>query len=225
MDNILVVDDEKNILEVVEGYLTREGYNVITASNGYDALKLIASEKISLIVLDLMLPDVSGEEICRKVRKTSDVPIIMMTAKVGEDDIISGLNMGADDYVTKPFSPRQLVARVTSAIRRSKPGGVNAKITKNDLTLDLENRILFKNDEPITLTKSEWDILALFMKRTQKIFTRDEIISIIFMDEFESFDRAIDSHIKNLRKKIEDDPKKPKYIQTVYGVGYRFGGE
>lgn len=225
MSTILIVDDEINILEIIKLYLEKEGYNVLTASNGKEALKLIASEEIMLIVLDLMLPDVSGEEICQKVRETSSVPIIMVTAKTSEEDIISGLNMGADDYITKPFSPRQLVARVSSTLRRTKTVEPSTKLQKGDLVVDLESRTLHKNGDEIILTKSEYDILVQIMNRPQKVFTRDEIITYTFEDTSDIFDRTIDTHIKNLRKKIEDNPKTPKYIVTVYGVGYRFGGD
>ncbi len=173
-----------------------------------------------------MLPDLSGEDICKEIRTKSDIPIIMMTAKVDEDSIIHGLSIGADDYVTKPFSPRQLMARVAAALRRTdgKVGNRNS-LKIGNISIDLESRIAKKYGETVSLTPNEFKILALLMSRPHKIFTRDEIIMGIKSDEYEGFDRTIDSHIRNLRQKIEVDSKNPKYILTVYGVGYRFGGD
>jgi DNA-binding response OmpR family regulator len=228
---VLVVDDERKILDVVKIYLLREGYRALTAENGKDALTLLQNDSVSLLLLDLMLPDLSGEEICKKVRASSDMPIIMMTAKIEEENIIHGLNIGADDYVTKPFSPRQLMARVAAVLRRSEDteltnSGTAGRIYNfGVLTVDTENRRVSKNNDHITLTPNEYKILSLLVSRPQKIFTRDEILSALRTDDYDSFDRTIDVHIKNLRQKIEDDPKTPRYIITVYGMGYRFGDE
>jgi DNA-binding response OmpR family regulator len=228
---VLVVDDERKILEVVKSYLLREGYRVLTAENGKDAMALLQKNPVSLLLLDLMLPDLSGEEICKKVRASSDMPIIMMTAKFEEEHIIHGLNIGADDYVTKPFSPRQLVARVAAVLRRTEDTGIGNPETPgrvfhfDNLSVDTDNRRVCKNNEPIALTANEYKILSLLISRPQKIFTRDEILSAVKSDDYDGFDRTIDVHIKNLRQKIEDDPKTPRYIITVYGMGYRFGGE
>jgi DNA-binding response OmpR family regulator len=223
---VLVVDDEVKILEVVKSYLQRDGYRALTAENGRNALVLLEENEVSLLLLDLMLPDLSGEEICKRVRSYSDMPIIMMTAKVEEENIIHGLNLGADDYVTKPFSPRQLMARVAAVLRRSAPESENSGQVFNygNLTVDTENRRVSKNNVSITLTANEYKILSLLASRPQKIFTRDEMLSALSADG-DSFDRTIDVHVKNLRQKIEDDPKTPQYIITVYGMGYRFGGE
>jgi DNA-binding response OmpR family regulator len=221
---ILVVDDELKILTLLKSYLEANGYDVLCAKNGREGLDFFKRRHISLILLDLMLPDFSGEEFCEKVRQSSDLPIIMITAKVDEESIIRGLTIGADDYVCKPFSPRQLMARITAALRRH--GGAEASaacLSCGDLTIDTEKRIAFKNGEAIALTRDEYNILTLLMSRQAKIFTRDEILDAVKGDDYAGFDRSIDSHIKRLRAKIGDDPKSPKYILTVYGVGYRLG--
>jgi DNA-binding response OmpR family regulator len=229
---ILAIDDEVKILELLKSYLEMNGFEALTAKNGKTGLELFEQREnsprpVSLILLDLMLPGLSGEEICRKVRSVSAVPIIMITAKVDEESIIRGLNMGADDYVCKPFSPRQLMARVHSCLRRQEaaafPGG-GAVLVHGDLAADTEKRRISRGGVDIALTRNEYCILTLLMARPAKIFTRDEIIEAIKGDDFDGFDRAIDSHIKNLRQKIEDDPKHPRYIETVYGMGYTMGG-
>ncbi|MDR1250253.1 MAG: response regulator transcription factor [Treponema sp.] len=224
MNSVLVVDDEPKILDIVRSYLEKNGYRALTARNGREALAALRSNTVSLMLLDLMLPDLSGEELCRRVRSESDMPIIMMTAKVDEESIIHGLRIGADDYVTKPFSPRQLMARVAAALRRSRGGPLEGRVfSAGVLTVDTGNRRASKNGAPLNLTPNEYRILALLMSRPHKIFTRDEIIAGVKTDTYDGFDRAIDSHIKNLRQKIEDDTRNPRYILTIYGVGYRFG--
>ncbi|GHV76002.1 DNA-binding response regulator [Spirochaetia bacterium] len=221
-----MVDDEPKILDIVRSYLEKNGYRALTAKTGKEALAALQANKVALMLLDLMLPDLSGEELCRRVRTESDMPIIMMTAKVDEESIIHGLRIGADDYVTKPFSPRQLMARVGAALRRAGSGPVEGRVMAwEGLLVDTENRRVSKNGAAVTLTPNEYRILALLMGRPQKIFTRDEIIENIKSDEYDGFDRTIDSHIKNLRQKIENDTRNPRYVRTVYGVGYRFGGE
>jgi DNA-binding response OmpR family regulator len=187
-------------------------------------MALFEKHPVSLILLDLMLPDFSGEEFCRRIREVSDIPIIMITAKVEEEDIIQGLKIGADDYVTKPFSPRQLMARVEAGLRRSGNSGKTEKYLHcGDLRVDTEKRGASLKGKDLILTRDEYNILTLLMSRQAKIFTRDEILNSIKGEENASFDRAVDTHIKNLRAKIGDDPKAPKYIITVYGMGYRFG--
>jgi DNA-binding response OmpR family regulator len=229
---VLVVDDEVKILEVVKSYLERSGYEALTAKNGIEALGLLHKNEtlgrhVSLILLDLMLPDLDGEDLCKRVRAESDVPIIMMTAKVEERDIIHGLNLGADDYVTKPFSPRELMARVASVLRRSgggrqeRGGGL---LCAGELEVDTENRRAVLAGNVLGLTANEYRILVLLMSRPHKIFTRDEIIENIKDDSYEGLDRAVDTHVKNLRRKLGDDPRSPEYIVTAYGMGYRFGG-
>jgi DNA-binding response OmpR family regulator len=231
---ILVVDDEPKILALLRSYLEINGYAVFCARTGREGMELFernlgsrnlgSKNPLSLILLDLMLPDFSGEEFCKKVRQVSDIPIIMITAKVDEESVIRGLNIGADDYVCKPFSPRQLMARVGAALRRGggeKPGG--GFLSCGDLTMDTGKRILYRKGEEVTLTRDEYSILSLLMSGRARIFTREEILEATKGDDYEGFDRSVDSHIKRLRAKIGDDPKAPKYILTVYGMGYRLG--
>ena len=228
-ETVLAVDDEPKILELVRSYLTMNGYTALCAKNGREGMQIFGEKSgspnpVSLILLDLMLPDVSGEEFCAKIRQVSAVPIIMITAKVDEESIIHGLNIGADDYVYKPFSPRQLMARIEAVLRRNAKRESAAKFLEyGDITVDTGNRTARKNGKPLGLTRDEYNILALLMSRQAKIFTRDEILEKIKGEEYGGFDRAVDTHIKKLRAKIGDDPKAPKYIVTVYGMGYRFG--
>lgn len=225
---ILVVEDEKNILEVIEAYLLKEGFRVITAEDGEMALELFKTEKIHLIVLDLMLPKISGEEVCTTIRATSDIPIIMLTAKVNEDDKIEGLTIGADDYITKPFSPRELVSRVKALLRRSyrdsNPLAEKLVFNDGDLEVDIDKMIVRKKRENIYLTSNEFKILSSLLTRPGQVFSREQLIELAFGYDYDGFDRTIDTHIKNIRQKIEDNPKSPNYIITVYGVGYKFGG-
>jgi DNA-binding response OmpR family regulator len=229
---VLVVDDEEKILELVRSYLEINGYTALCARNGREGLALFegsrnhgSQNQVSLILLDLMLPDLPGEEFCRKIREVSDIPIIMVSARVEEESIIRGLKIGADDYVTKPFSPRQLMARVEAGLRRAGNNGKTGGFLQyGDLTVDTEKRSVSLKGKPLSLTRDEYHILSLLMSRQAKIFTRDEILNAIKGEDNASFDRAVDTHIKKLRAKIGDDPKAPTYIVTVYGMGYRFGG-
>lgn len=227
--NILVVDDEAMIREVVSSYLEKKGFCVFTAETGLEALDIFEKQAIAFIILDLMLPDLSGEEICSRIRKKSRVPIIMLTAKTTEQDLLNGLNIGADDYITKPFSLKVLYARIEVILRRSsndlKPLANRFQWNNGDLEVDFEHLIIKKHGDIISLTPIEWKLFSCFAKYPQKIFTRDDLIAIAFEMDFDGYDRVIDTHIKNLRKKLEDDPKKPIYIQTVYGIGYKFGGD
>ncbi|MDR3304352.1 MAG: response regulator transcription factor [Treponema sp.] len=230
---VLVVDDEVKIRELVKAYLEANGFTGLSAGSGKEGMTLFekyrnSATPVSLILLDLMLPDFSGEEFCRKVRHVSDTPIIMITAKVDEESIIHGLSIGADDYVCKPFSPRQLIARVQAALRRrslQKTGAKSAQLQliHDGLCVDTEKRNVTLNGGQLSLTRDEYNILVLLMGRMAKIFTRDEIIERIKGDDYDGFDRSIDTHIKNLRAKLGDDPRAPRYIITVYGMGYRFG--
>jgi len=225
--NILIVDDEFKIVEVLKSYLEHEKFNVFLAYNGSDALYIFENEHIDLIILDLMLPDISGEEVCKRIRVISSVPIIILTAKIEESDVLKGLNLGADDYVLKPFSPREVVARVYTILRRvySKKSH-NAKIYEfydGELIIDEEKYEVLKNGKTLNLTPNEYKILRTLAKQPAKTFTRDELISMSFGFEYDGFDRTIDTHIKNLRYKIENDPKNPKYLKTVHGIGYKFG--
>jgi DNA-binding response OmpR family regulator len=222
---VLVVDDEAKILELVKSYLGINGYTPLCAKNSREGITLFERNPVSLVLLDLMLPDSPGEELCRKIRELSKVPIIMLTARVEEEDIIRGLKMGADDYVTKPFSPRQLMARVEAALRRSGGEKTGTVLSYAGLTVDTEKRAASLNGEVLSLTRDEYNILTLLMSRQPKLFTRDEILESIKGEGYEGFDRSIDTHIKNLRAKLGDEPKAPAYITTVYGMGYRFGGE
>lgn len=232
MDNkykkILVVDDEEKILEVVRALLESKGFTVFCAVNGKQATEILEHESISLVLLDLMMPGMSGEEVCRAIRKKSRIPVIMLTAKADEADIIDGLGIGADDYITKPFSLRELYARIEAVLRRSGGDLVplynRSSYNGGDLEIDFESRTVRKNKNEVKLTPNEYKILAALIKYPGKIFTRDELISTALGDEFDGYDRAVDSHIKNLRQKIESDPKNPVYILTVHGVGYKFGG-
>ena len=226
---ILVVDDEEPIVEVVESYLVKTGYTVYTAFNGREALAVFNREPLSLILLDLMLPDLSGEEVCRTIRKTSRVPIIMLTAKVEEESILKGLDLGADDYVTKPFSPRQLMARVGALLRRTEgmDFGVSSLLSFRDkeLMIDTITHDVMKNGEPVGLTPIEFKLLCTMAKSPGRTFSRNDLIDLALGEDYLGFDRSIDSHIKNLRQKIETDTKNCRYILTVHGVGYKFGGE
>jgi DNA-binding response OmpR family regulator len=220
---VLIVDDEVKILELVKSYLEMSGYRALCAKNGREGMALFERNHVALILLDLMLPDFSGEEFCKKVRQVSDVPVIMITAKVAEQNIVNGLRMGADDYVCKPFSPRQLVARVEAVLRRSGKEKAGKVLAYQDLMVDTENRSVSRAGEVINLTRDEYNILSLLMSRQAKIFTRDEILDAVKGDDYDGFDRSIDTHIKKLRAKIGDDSRAPKYILTVYGMGYRLG--
>lgn len=224
---ILIVDDEKKITDVLASYLEKEGYNVVCAHDGRDALRQFDRCAPSLVILDLMLPDLPGEEICRTIRKKSDVPILMLTAKTQEEDILKGLHIGADDYVTKPFSPRQVVARVAAILRRAGSPAESADVFSfhdRELVIDNTRHEVFLNGQPVTLTPGEFKLLWTMARHGFKTFTRDELIALAFGDDFEGYDRVIDTHIKNIRQKIEPDTKNPRYILTVHGVGYKFNG-
>lgn len=224
---ILVVDDELNITDVIKSYLENEGFIVHIAYNGKDAIYMFDKIGPSLIILDLMLPDISGEQVCNIIRTKSRVPIIMLTAKTYENDMINGFEIGADDYVTKPFSPRQLVARVKANIRRTDDDPVPLSrilsFNDGDLIVNDLNYEVRKKGKVVDLTPIEYDVLITFIKYPSKIFTREELVTIVLGGNHEIFDRTVDSHIKNLRRKIEDDPKSPKYISTVHGIGYKLG--
>lgn len=227
--DILVVDDEKNIISVVKSYLEKSGYTVYTAFDGKQALQKFDEIIPSLIILDLILPDIPGEEVCTIIRKKSAVPIIMLTAKVKEEDILNGLHIGADDYVTKPFSPRQLVARVSALLRRSTEDSIpldnRVSFNNDDLVVDTIKYEVKKDGELVKLTPNEYKLLMTLIKYSNKTLTREELVKDAFKDSYSGYSRVVDTHIKNLRHKIETDPKLPEYILTVHGVGYRFGFE
>ena len=220
---ILVVEDEAKIADVLKSYLEREGFLVATANDGDEALSLFASLSPALVLLDLMIPKRSGEEVCREIRARGNTPVIMLTAKTEEHSILGGLAIGADDYVTKPFSPRQVVARVHAVLRRA--GTAQADVLRfggDWLIIDTIARTVLCEGALVTLTPSEYSILLALASHPGKTFTRDELIQLALKDDFEGYDRVIDTHIKNLRQKIEPDAKLPRYLVTVHGVGYRF---
>lgn len=226
---VLVVDDEVKILEVIKSFLESKDYMVFTAENGRQAFSIFEKENIAFVILDLMLPDLSGEEICSTLRRTSRVPILMLTAKVGEEDLLKGLDIGADDYLTKPFRLKELHARMEAIIRRSSGDLVplyrKMAFHEGDLEVDLGSHSIKKSGKELSLTPNEFKILAALIKYPTKVFTREELISTAFGEDFEGYDRSVDSHIKNLRQKIETDSKNPVYVLTIHGVGYKFGGK
>lgn len=215
---ILLVDDEPEILEICRDYLKASGYDVVTAKDGVQGLALTRREKPDLVVLDLMLPEMDGLDVCRAIRHESDVPIIMLTARVEEMDKIIGLELGADDYITKPFSPRELVARVRVVLKRVANSADSEIIRVGDVELDRGHYEVKLSDRTVTLTSTEFEILALLMSQPGRIFSRAQLLTAAHGVSFESLERAIDSHIRNLRRKLE--PQDP--IVTVHGVGYKF---
>lgn len=227
MKNILIVEDEVNVATVLKGYLEKEGYVVYTATSGLAGLDLFKAHDFQLILLDLMLPDISGEEVCKIIRQSSNVHIFMLTAKGALDNRIEGLNIGADEYLIKPFSPRELTARVNALFRRLNSGDGTSQYLFNDgnLVMDYEKRIVKVQNEVVPLTPNEFDILFTLVANKGKVLSREQLINKIFGDDFEGYDRTIDVHIKNIRKKIEADTKNPRYVVTVMKVGYKFGGE
>ena len=224
---ILIVDDEENILKIVEAYLVAKNYQVFRAMDGEEALRKAETIRPDLIVLDLMLPDISGLEVCRRIRKSSSVPVIMLTARTTEQDILSGLQIGADHYMTKPFSPKELVARVQTVLRRSHPEPQEVKWSFEGGLLEIypDNKQVFKKGVEVGLTPTEYRLLTLLASHPQQIFPRQQLLQVVKGLDFDGTDRVIDVHIKNLRRKIEDDARTPHYILTIYGTGYRFGGQ
>ena len=221
MFNILLVDDEIKITEVIKAYLDKEGYNTFIAHDGQKALELFTQEEFDLVILDRMLPDISGEEICKRIRETSLVHIIMLTAKTEDDDKIDGFNLGCDDYVCKPFNVKELVLRIKAVFRKIEKEEI-IKVGDEIEVNTLSHEVKIRGTE-VSLTNTKYKILLLLVNNQKKIFTREELLELVTEDHYEKFDRIIDVHIKNLRQKIEEDTKKPKIIQTVYGVGYKFG--
>jgi len=223
---ILVVDDERKIRDLVGSYLEAEGYSVLTTGTGQGALELALHARPDVIVLDLMLPDLSGEEVTRSLRETSDVPILMLTAKATEDDRVTGLRLGADDYLVKPFSPRELAARIEAILRRTKGSHSEGDVLTFDegrLTVDREGWEVTIGGEPAQLTRSEFDLLLALASRPGRVFSRYELVTRVQGYDYEGYERTIDAHVKNLRRKLGDDPRAPTYIVTVTGVGYKLG--
>jgi len=226
MKRILVVDDEEMIVRTVKAYLDQEGFKTYTAYDGEEALRAFNEKGPDLIVLDLMLPKLSGIEVTKKIRATSTVPIIMLTAKASEADRVVGLELGADDYVVKPFSPRELVARVRAVLRRiDGETGANERMVSGKMEIDLRSREVAVDSKPIELTPTEFDLLSYLAHHPGQVFTRLQLLREVQGYTYDAFARTIDTHVKNLRHKIEEDPKDPKYILTVHGVGYRFTRE
>ena len=219
---VLVVDDDVKTVELVQLYLNRDGYKVMTAYDGVDALRLAREGRPNLIVLDLMLPGMDGLEVCRILRGESDVPIIMLTARTTDEDKLTGLGLGADDYVTKPFSPRELAARVRAVLRRLPGERGPAEVKRGELALRFLKREASVAGRPLNLTPVEFKLLGALIKEPGRVFSRAELIEKTLGYDYQGFDRTIDVHILNLRRKLEPDPSRPKYIKTVYGAGYKF---
>ena len=224
-ERILIVDDERSVHDVARAYLEREGYEVLSAIGGRDGLALAQALHPRVVILDLMLPDLSGEEVCAELRRDSNVAIVMLTAKTTEDDRIRGLDLGADDYLSKPFSPRELVARVRALLRRT---GERAKANASSLSfdggrlcVDTERHQALVVGRPVELTPSEFKLLLALARSPGRVFSRFELVNRVQGHDYEGYERTIDAHVKNLRRKIEPDPGQPRYVQTVHGVGYR----
>ena len=223
MSKILVVEDEPMVAEVVERYLRRDGHDVTIAFDGQSAIEEFARAPSELIILDLMLPRLDGSAVCRTIRKDSDVAIIMLTARGDERDRLEGLDLGADDYVTKPFSPRELAARVRAVLRRTGKGGSRSKWIKcNGLEIDGERRVVTVDNSPAALTSREFDILYHLASHPAQVFSREQLVASLWDEGFEGDASTVTVHIRRLREKIETDPARPRYVKTVWGAGYRF---
>lgn len=225
---VLVVDDDVKTVELVKMYLRRDGYDVLTAYEGIEALRLAREARPDLLVLDLMLPGIDGLTICRTLRAESDIPIIMLTAMTTEEDRLKGLDLGADDYVTKPFSPKELAARVRAVLRRLPEEALSrgpVEVAHGDLKVNFLTREVTHNGRHIGLTPVEFKLLGVLVKEPNRVFSRDQLINRVFGGDFDGFDRTVDVHILNLRRKLEPEPAKPRYIRTVYGMGYKFARE
>lgn len=221
---ILVVDDKKSLQDLVKAYLTQESFRVVTANNGQEALYVARHEKPDLILLDVMMPEMGGYDFMRAYQREQETPIILLTAKLEEADKVLGLELGADDYITKPFSMRELVARIRAVLRRAEKAATPADVLRvADITLDKSSRLVQVRDKTVNLTPSEFDLLTVFMASPRRAFSRSELLDQLQGTSFEGVERTIDVHIRNLRTKIEADPKNPRYIETVFGIGYRFG--
>ncbi|HUP31536.1 MAG TPA: response regulator transcription factor [Gaiellaceae bacterium] len=222
---VVVIDDEPSVQDVVRGYLEKDGYLVYVAGNGREGLALAERTKPGLIVLDLMLPDLAGEDVCREIRSRSDVPILMLTAKAAEEDRVGGLALGADDYLVKPFSPRELVARVRAVLRRTQgaetPLVETLSFDGGALEIDTVAHEVRRDGEPVELTPNEYKLLVALARYPGRVYSRFELVNHVQGYDYEGYERTIDAHVKNLRKKIEPEPKRPRYVETVFGVGYR----
>ncbi len=220
---ILIVDDERRLVSLVQSYLTQDGFRVVTANNGREALVVARNEKPDLIILDIMMPEMNGYDFMRQHRNERSTPIILLTARVDEEEKVVGLELGADDYITKPFRPRELMARVHAVLRRAGNQAPAAQILKvMDITLDRDQRVVQISDRFVELTHSEFDLLTALMATPGRVYSRLDLLDVLQGVRYEGYERTVDTHIKNLRSKIETDPRSPRYIETVYGVGYRF---
>lgn len=222
--NILLVEDEKDISEIVNLYMKKEGFNVFEANDGFKALEIFNTEDIHLVLLDVMMPGIDGFEVLEKIRNISEIPIIMVTAKQEEIDRLNGFEKGADDYVIKPFSVKELVKRVNAILKRVYKENLDIVYTHENLKLELNSMKLYKNDEEVIITAAEFSLLMVFFKNKNQILSREQLIHLAYGSEYEGYDRNIDSYIKKIRQKIEDNPKEPKFLVTKYGAGYMFGG-
>lgn len=222
-EKLLIVEDEARIAQWLKLYTEREGYQAVVCYDGREGIDRFHQEQPDLVLLDLMLPEMDGWQVCEAIRAYSDVPIIMVTARIGERDIIEGLRLGADDYVTKPFSMPQLLARIEANLRRSK-GKFHAeeRLESGPITLDFATRQCTVEGRMVNLTANQFELLAFFMRHPLQVFSRDQLIEHVFGMDYDSYERAIDIHIRRLRMKIERDPSTPHHIQTVFGAGYRF---
>ncbi|MBI1880983.1 MAG: response regulator transcription factor [Chloroflexi bacterium] len=226
MKTVLIVDDEAKILQLARDYLEHAGFVALTARDGQTALATARSEKPNLIVLDLGLPDLDGLDVTRALRKESNVPIIMLTARGEESDKLVGLELGADDYLTKPFSPKELVARIRAVLRRAETTPTDETLIRvGEVMLDVPRMRVELDQRPIELTPTEFQLLAALARQPGRIFTRAQLLDAVHGVAFESYERAIDAHIKNIRRKLEPNPREPRYVLTVYGVGYKFADE
>jgi two-component system response regulator RegX3 len=227
-ERIIVIDDEPSVHDVARAYMEREGFHVLSAINGRDGLTTALQMNPDLVILDLMLPDLSGLEVCAELRSQSDVAIVMLTACSAEDSVVQGLELGADDYLVKPFSPRELVARVKALLRRAQPGDQEAEEEQivfdgGDLRLDMSRHQVVVRGESIDLTPCEYKLLLALAQSPGRVYSRYELINRVQGYDYDGYERTIDAHVKNLRRKVEPDPRQPRYLETVHGVGYRLG--
>lgn len=225
MATVLVVDDERKIRDLVSSYLAREGFVSLVAKTGYEALELAKRTRPDIVVLDLMLPDLPGEEVARLLRKTSDVPILMLTAKASEEERVAGLRLGADDYMVKPFSPRELMARIEAILRRARgaPPSSSLSFAQGELVIDHDRREVRARGVDVALTRSEFDLLWTLATAPGRVWSRYELVTRVQGYDFEGYERTIDAHVKNLRRKLGDNPPQPTVVVTVPGVGYKLG--